>query len=99
MVCYYGSWAVYNDGNGKFDVEDVDPFLCTHIVYAFAGLGIDDKISVLDPENDLCDNGGSCAYSRFTGLKNTNPDLVATLSVGGWSEGSIRYSLVRGSIK
>ena len=28
LVCYYGSWAVYRPGNGKFPVEEIDPFLC-----------------------------------------------------------------------
>ena len=95
MVCYYGSWAVYRQGKGKFDVEDIDPFLCTHIVFGFAGLGSDNKIAVLDPWNELCDNYGKCGYDRFTALKNTNPNLVTTLAVGGWNEGSAKYSAVQ----
>lgn len=95
MVCYYGSWAVYRQGKGKFDVEDIDPFLCTHIVFGFAGLGQDNKIRVLDPYNELCENYGKCAFDRFTALKKKNPSLVATLAVGGWNEGSARYSAVR----
>ncbi|KAG7159660.1 Acidic mammalian chitinase-like 11, partial [Homarus americanus] len=39
MVCYYGSWAVYRPGNAKFDVEDIDPAICTHLIFGFAGLG------------------------------------------------------------
>ncbi|KAF2367148.1 Chitin binding domain [Trinorchestia longiramus] len=92
MVCYYGSWAVYRQGMGKFDVEDIDPFLCTHIIYGFAGLGPDNKIKALDAWNDLCDNYGKCAFDRFTGLKNANPNLKALLAIGGWNEGSAKYS-------
>lgn len=33
LVCYYGSWAVYRPEGGKFPVENIDPFLCTHIIY------------------------------------------------------------------
>lgn len=33
MVCYYGAWAVYRPGRGKFVVEDIEPNLCTHLVY------------------------------------------------------------------
>ena len=33
IVCYLESWAVYS----SFDIEnDIDPDLCSHIIYAFA---------------------------------------------------------------
>jgi len=97
MVCYYGSWAVYRNGDGKFDIEQIDPFLCTHLVFGFAGLGSDNRIRVLDPYNELCDNYGKCGYDRFTGLKKVNPKLVTTLAVGGWNEGSVKYSQMAAS--
>jgi len=92
MVCYYGSWAVYRPGAGKFDVEDIDPFICTHIIYGFAGLGSDNTIVSLDSWNDLYDNYGKGAFERFTGLKAQNPELKALLAIGGWNEGSAKYS-------
>jgi chitinase len=95
MVCYYGSWAVYRPGAGKFDVEDLDPFICTHIIYGFAGLGYDNTIISLDPYNDLPENWGKGAMVRFTGLKSQNPELKAILAIGGWNEGSEKYSKVR----
>lgn len=82
MVCYFGSWAVYRPGNGKFDVENIDPFLCTHIIYTFTGLGSDNRIRVLDPWNDLYDNYGKGALIRFTNLKKQNPNLRALVSYG-----------------
>lgn len=33
LVCYYGTWAVYRPDAGKFAVENIDPFLCTHVIY------------------------------------------------------------------
>lgn len=95
MVCYYGSWAVYRPGNGKFDVEHIDPFVCTHIVYGFAGLGSDNTMIPLDPYNDLAENWGKGAYLRFTGLKKKNPELKALIAIGGWNEGSEKYSQVK----
>ena len=94
MVCYYGSWAVYRPGAGKFDVENIDPFVCTHIIYGFAGLSYDNKIISLDSWNDESDNYGKGAFARFTGLKKKNPALKAMIAIGGWNEGSTKYSKV-----
>lgn len=92
-TCYYGTWAVYRPGNGKFDVEDFDPMLCTHAIYGFAGLDENThEIVAIDPYNDLYDNWGKGGYIRFTNLKQKNPDLKTILGIGGWNEGSIRYS-------
>jgi len=53
IVCYFGSWAVYRQGNGKFDVEDINPKLCTHIIYSFTGITADGNVGVLDDWNEL----------------------------------------------
>ena len=110
MVCYYGSWSVYRPGDGKFPVEQIDPFLCrslfnwflidrkliiwnnSHLIYAFAGLGNDNRIRPLDPYNDLKENYGKGAYLRFNALKNINKNLKTLIAIGGWNEGSIKYS-------
>jgi len=97
MVCYYGSWAVYRPDKGKYPVENIDPFLCTHLIYTFAGLGYDNKIRSLDPWNDLRDNYGKGAFERFTNLKQQNGKLKTLLAIGGWNEGSIKYSSMAAS--
>jgi GH18 family chitinase len=52
-VCYYSSWAVYRNGEGKFDTSRVDPFLCTHLIYAFVGTNPDGSVKLLDAWNDI----------------------------------------------
>nr|AWU67213.1 putative chitinase [Crangon crangon] len=98
IVCYFSSWAVYRPDQGKFDVEDIDPFLCTHFIFSFAGLSNHTwEIEVLDPWNELCpwETGGNhCAYQRFVDQKWTNPDLTLLLALGGWNEGSEDYSVM-----
>lgn len=46
VLCYYESWAVYRDGDGKVDIEDLNPSLCTHYIYAYAGIDTDYNIKV-----------------------------------------------------
>lgn len=58
-MCYVSGWAVYRPDNGSFSVDNINPQLCTHIVYAFAGLnGTDNTIISLDKYNDLEDDYG-----------------------------------------
>jgi len=93
VVCYFGSWSVYRYGDGLFDVEDINPFICTHLIFTFAGLDpVDNVIMPLDPYNELCDNWGKCAYERFVALKRLNPEVKTILAIGGWNEGSEKYS-------
>lgn len=40
VVCYVSTWAVYRPEQGAYAIENFDPNLCTHVVYAFAGLDI-----------------------------------------------------------
>lgn len=39
---------MYRPGNGKFDVEDIDSSLCTHIMFGFIGITTEGKIEIID---------------------------------------------------
>jgi len=88
VVCYYANWAVYRQGNAKFTPQNINPYLCTHLIYAFGGLGKDDNIVPFDEYQDI-EKGG---YGRFAALKTYNKDLKTMLAIGGWNEGSKRFS-------
>ena len=61
-----GTLVIHVWFSGLFDVEDIDPFLCTHLVYGFAGLNpVNLTIESLDPYNDLYDNWGRGAFDRL----------------------------------
>jgi GH18 family chitinase len=53
VVCYYANWAVYRQGTAKFTPQNINPYLCTHLIYAFGGLGKDDTIQTFDKYQDL----------------------------------------------
>ena len=43
VVCYWGTWSNYRPNAGKFTPESINPKLCTHIIYSFAGLDSGDN--------------------------------------------------------
>ncbi|XP_046404203.1 chitinase-3-like protein 1 [Ischnura elegans] len=94
VVCYLGSWATYRPGDGRFEVEYIDPSLCTHVIYSFVGIGEDAAVNILDTWNDLSINGGKGAIQRFNALKSRNPSLKTIMAIGGWNQGSATFSRV-----
>ncbi|XP_065090833.1 probable chitinase 10 [Ochlerotatus camptorhynchus] len=94
VVCYFGSWATYRIANGKFNIEDINPNLCTHIIYTFVGLDASNSmVKVLDPWGDVTLQG----FKRFVGLKSQNPQVKLMIAIGGWGEGSSAYSAMASS--
>lgn len=95
IICFYSSWAYWRQGDGNFQVSDIDPSLCTHAVYAFAGIdNVTHEIKSSDPYLDLPDDFGVGNYYKFTALSNTNPGLKTFLSVGGYNEGGHEFSVM-----
>jgi len=86
VVCYFTSWSIKRPGAGRFEPEHIDPYLCTHVIYAFATM----KNYLLAPAqlSDLGDSTKPGMYQRIVALKEKNPKLKVLLAVGGWSFGS-----------
>lgn len=87
IVCYLGSWSVYRPALSKFTPENINPFLCTHVIYAFAGLSSKFELKPFDSYNDITQGG----YRKFISLKDHNKQLKTLIAVGGWNEGSSRW--------
>lgn len=83
IFCYYESEATHRSEPLAFHPEDIDPFACTHLIYAFATIDPHSyELIPRDEEYDVVQGG----YRAFTGLKHKNPDLKILLSVGGNQE-------------
>ncbi|XP_057381178.1 chitotriosidase-1-like [Daphnia carinata] len=100
FICYFPNWSRYRPGLGQYTVDNINPKLCTHLVYAFAVLdGATNKIKVYDTWSDI-DLGG---YQKFVALKAQNSKLKTMIAIGGWNDsndGSGKYSaLVASSAK
>ncbi|KAL5275106.1 Cht6 family protein [Megaselia abdita] len=88
VVCYYTNWSVYRPGTAKFSPQNINPYLCTHLIYAFGGFTKDNTLKPFDKYQDI-EQGG---YAKFTGLKTYNKNLKTLLAIGGWNEASSRFS-------
>ncbi|XP_069007104.1 chitotriosidase-1-like [Embiotoca jacksoni] len=87
MVCYFTNWSQYRPGEGKYMPQTVDPFLCTHLIYAFSIINSNNELVTYEWNDDVL-------YKSFNGLKSKNPHLKTLLAVGGWNFGSAQFSIM-----
>ncbi|XP_053674557.1 acidic mammalian chitinase-like [Anopheles nili] len=100
VVCYYGTWATYRKTNGKFTVDNVDPFLCTQLNYAFFDINPNGTVRIIDEYVALPPGPpvyGLDAIAKFNNLKQKNPALKTIASVGGYNAGTANFSTVAAS--
>ncbi|XP_058056417.1 probable chitinase 10 [Anopheles bellator] len=81
VVCYFTNWAWYRQGNGKYLPEDIDPELCTHIVYGFAVL--DREGLTIKPHDSWADIDNRF-YERVVEFKKKGKRV--TVAIGGWND-------------
>ncbi|RNA25663.1 chitotriosidase-1 [Brachionus plicatilis] len=85
-ICYVTNWSQYRPGAARFLPENVDPFLCTHIIFAFAYIDKNTLTIRTIEEND------EEMYKRINDLKFKNPKLKTMLAIGGWNMASEEFS-------
>lgn len=99
-MCYYTNWS---ESRAVVDFrfhlkEHLDPFLCTHLIYAFANINPTElRIERVYSSEDDGKVPGSGLMFDFTALKKKNPKLKTILSIGG--EHSGEFQLIMGSDK
>lgn len=91
IVCYYTNWAQYRNGPAKFFPKDIDPHLCTHIIYSFAKIDKNYELSSFE-WNDESTDFSQGMYHKTVSLKAMNKDLKVLIAVGGWTHGSLLFS-------
>ncbi|XP_071956954.1 chitinase-3-like protein 1 [Antedon mediterranea] len=90
-ICYHTNWAQYRPGPAKFLPKDIDPFLCTHIVYSFANMNSNNELIPYE-WNDDNTTWSQGMYSKVIQLKRQNTKLKVVLAVGGWNFGVAKFS-------
>nr|AIF74556.1 mytichitin 2 [Mytilus coruscus] len=91
-VCYYTNRAQHRPNSFKYFPENIDPFICTHIIYSFG------KVSglMIKPyeRNDESTSWSKGMFERTMAAKKTNPDLKILIAIGGWTHGSGPFTAV-----
>ena len=80
IVCYYTNWSQYRPKIGKYLPENIDPDLCTHIIFAFGWLK-KGRLSSLEANDETVD-GKVGLYEKVAALKKVNPSLKILLAIG-----------------
>ena len=65
--------------------EDLDPCLCTHVLYSFVPM----SNNALNPSSQDLDY-----FKRMSAWKSRNPNIKVIMSVGGWNEGSGNFNSI-----
>ncbi len=81
VVCYFTNWAWYRQEQGKYTPDDIDPSLCTHVMYGFAVL---DPVSLQMKPHDTWADLDNEFYRKVTDLKKKGVKVL--IAIGGWND-------------
>ncbi|KAM4795860.1 chitinase-3-like protein 2 [Rhinophrynus dorsalis] len=84
LVCYFTNWSQYRPYPAEYWPANVDPHLCTHIIYAFASMNNHQIAPYEFNDEEL--------YQQINNLKNQNPQLLTLLAIGGWNFGTKKFT-------
>ncbi|XP_033483289.1 acidic mammalian chitinase-like [Epinephelus lanceolatus] len=84
LSCYFTNWGQYRPGAGKYFPTNIDPCLCDHLIYAFAGMD-GNMIKTYEWDDEKL-------YAQFQALKNDNGNLKTLLAIGGWNFGTAKFT-------
>uniref|UniRef100_A0ABM5G731 chitinase n=1 Tax=Pogona vitticeps TaxID=103695 RepID=A0ABM5G731_9SAUR len=85
LVCYFTNWSQYRPEPARYFPNNIDPNLCTHLVYAFATMN-SHKIAPYEWNDE------DRLFPEFQALKKSNPKLVTLLAIGGWNFGTQKFT-------
>ncbi|CAB3977002.1 chitinase-3 1 [Paramuricea clavata] len=74
-VCYYTNWSQYRPAPMKYFPENVDPSLCTHVIYAFAKIGNGYTLQPYEWNDDKM-------FARFAEIKRVEYSVILSKTVG-----------------
>ncbi|XP_033823018.1 chitinase, acidic.1 [Periophthalmus magnuspinnatus] len=84
LLCHMTNWAQYRPDMGRFTADNIDPFLCTHVIYDLVTINSFNQITPIEWNDEQ-------QFVRLNVLKNTNPALRTLLTVGGTVNGISPY--------
>ncbi|KAG7477732.1 hypothetical protein MATL_G00072740 [Megalops atlanticus] len=71
LVCYFTNWSQYRAEAGRYQPYDVDPDLCTHLIYAFASINYASELSIQEWNDEAM-------YKSFNALKSKFSIMVSS---------------------